>query len=301
MLWGFPGEAPEEYERMARLVPLLVHLPPPCSHGMIRLDRFSPNYDDAERLGFADVTPAPAYQYIYPLSPDAVANLAYFFTFRYREPRDINAYVARLARELRRWRSRWPQYDLFSVDTGECLLVWDLRPVSRAPLTVIRGADRILVQACDAACDLLRLGQCLEDHAEGPLASEAIKQRLEPLEEAGLLVRDGSRYLALAVALGEYSPRPPAVERFHELVRAVGRRVDGGWVIPGDPSAHAGHRRVAVPFARSRSPSQTRHPHRSRLAASQFSIDDRGDVMIRAINRRTHERRAHGPQEESSY
>ena len=300
MIWGFPGEPPEEYERMARLVPLLVHLPPPCSHGMIRLDRFSPNYDDAERLGFADVTPVPAYQYVYPLSRDAVANLAYFFTFRYREPRDIKAYVARLARELQRWRSRWPQYDLFSVDTGECLLVWDLRPVSRALLTVMRGADRILYQACDAACDLVRLGQCLEDRAGGPLAPEAIQQRLEPLVEAGLLVREGSRYLALAVALGEYSPGPPAVERFHALVRAVGRRVDGGWVIPSDPAAHADHRRLRVAFAASRSPSPTPRRRRGRLVASQFSIDDRGDVMIRPINRHTHERRAHGRQEEGS-
>src|SRR5512144_1002972 len=40
VLWGFPGEAGEEYERMAAMIPLLAHLPPPVSASGLRLDRF---------------------------------------------------------------------------------------------------------------------------------------------------------------------------------------------------------------------------------------------------------------------
>ena len=78
-LWGFPGEPPEEYERLARLVPLLTHLQPPVAHTQIRLDRFSPNFFDAERLGFADVKPLPAYQYVHQLDDARLANLACYF------------------------------------------------------------------------------------------------------------------------------------------------------------------------------------------------------------------------------
>ena len=64
LLWGFPHEPPEEYARMAALLPLLTHLTPPQTASAIRIDRFSPNFDRAEALGFADVQPfagLPAY------------------------------------------------------------------------------------------------------------------------------------------------------------------------------------------------------------------------------------------------
>ena len=69
---------------MARLVPLLTHLVPPSGVSGLRLDRFSPGFDDAERLGFLDVAPFPSYAAVYPLSPEAVSNLAYSFSFRAR-------------------------------------------------------------------------------------------------------------------------------------------------------------------------------------------------------------------------
>jgi ribosomal peptide maturation radical SAM protein 1 len=277
LLWGFPGEPPEEYERMARLVPLLSHLPPPVSHGLIRLDRFSPNFDQAERLGFADVRPLPPYRYVYPLPDEALANLACFFTFRYREDRDVGGYVAGLVKRLRAWCRHAQGEDLFSVDSGECLLVWDLRRASRAPLTVLRGADRILYQCCDGACDLRELGQALERSAQGSWPAAAIAQRLEPLVERGLLIRDATRYLALAIPLGEYSPPARAVQRFYDRVRAMGRSIPGGWAVPLDGAPGAVRRDGSRSSSRrSRRPARPR-----RLTASQFSIDDRGELLIR--------------------
>jgi ribosomal peptide maturation radical SAM protein 1 len=280
VLWGFPGEPPGEYERMASLIPLLTHLRPPNCSGMIRLDRFSPNFDDASRLGFEDVTPLPPYRYIYRLPAEALANLAYFFTFRYRQPRDVKGYVARVAAELRRWRRRWPTDDLFSVDTGDCLLLWDLRRVGHAVLTMLRGVDRILYQACDCASDLGRLVEHLEQGAVGRLSPGTVEGRLQPLVERGLLVRDGSRYLALAVPLGEYSPPPPAVERFYDVVRVVGSRIRRGWVVsPHAADRPAGH--IAGPSKAARSRGGAPGGPLRRLTVSQFSIDGGGQVLIR--------------------
>jgi len=36
LIWGFAGEAPADYDRMADLVPLIVHLPPPAGFGPLR-------------------------------------------------------------------------------------------------------------------------------------------------------------------------------------------------------------------------------------------------------------------------
>jgi ribosomal peptide maturation radical SAM protein 1 len=280
LLWGFPGEPPEEYNRMADLVPLISHLPPPEGYGMIRVDRFSPNFDDAERLGLEDVVPLPPYGYIYPLAGEALANLAYFFTFRYREPRDLRGYVGHLASRLRAWRRAWQRHDLFLVDTDECLLVWDLRPASGAPLTLLRGVDRILYLACDSACDLRQLTERLDRDSPGALPPDTIARRLSPLLDRGLLVTDGSRYLSLAIPLGEYSPSETVVTRFYELARTLGRRVPGGWLVSSE-ARHAARRNRTVPSLRSRRRRSIRARTWGRLRAHQFSVDDRGDVLIR--------------------
>jgi ribosomal peptide maturation radical SAM protein 1 len=58
--------------------------------GVMRLDRFSPSFEDADRQ-FADVRPLPAYRYVHALPDEALARLACFFAFRYRTPR-VGAY-----------------------------------------------------------------------------------------------------------------------------------------------------------------------------------------------------------------
>jgi len=283
LLWGFPGEPPEEYARMARLVPLLAHLPPPGGCGVMRLDRFSPAFDDAERLGFADVKPLAPYRHVYALPEEALARLACFFTFRYREPRDVGAYVAGLEKELRAWPRLFETRDLFSVDRGEWLLVWDLRAVSRAPLTVLRGVDRALYLACDATSDARRLAESVASSGGGPVSPEEVTRRLEPLVERGLMVRDGSRYLALAIPLGTYSPPARAVERFYDLARSVGRRTPGGWVVSPDAVRGTTLRKARAQGARSRRGGLLRNRRPLRLTVSQFSVGARGEVRIRSV------------------
>lgn len=284
LLWGFPGEPPEEYARMASLVPLLTHLPLPVGFGSIRLDRFSPNFFDAERLGFTDITPLPAYRHLYRLPAEARANLAYYFAFRYREPREVESYVRPLLKELEAWRRVAGRSDLFSVDLGECLLLWDLRPAGHRPLTVLRSLDRLLHQACDAACGVQQLAQAVERPGGGAVPPEEIERRLEPLVAGGLVVRDGPRYLALAVPLGEYSPPPGALERFYEVAGALGRRTSGGVVIPLDGVAAP----ASYPLRGKARPVRHRPaPVRSRrgLRMSRFSLTEGGELMIRGLPR----------------
>lgn len=281
LIWGFPGEPAEEYERMARLVPLISHLPPPKGHGMIRLDRFSPNFYDAARLGLTEVTPVPSYRHVYPLPPEALDNLAYFFTFQYREPRDVTSYVRRLHDEVRAWQRQQEAGDLFSVDTGDSLLLWDLRCMSTGLLTTLRGADRTLYQACDGACDARSLAECVAREGHGRFAPDAVEQRLTPLVDRGLLLRDGSRYLALAIPLDEYSPAPLVVERFYESVRSLGRRSAAGWSPSPAQAVGAPPPPGRASRTRARRATSNGRGHGRRLVRQQFSIADGGEVLIR--------------------
>ena len=100
VLWGFPGEDPREYQKMADMVPLLAHLQPPNSVGSFRLDRFSPAFEDPDGFGLAAIRPYPSYGYVYDLPEEALAGLAYFFVFDYARPQDVAAYTLPLAEAI---------------------------------------------------------------------------------------------------------------------------------------------------------------------------------------------------------
>jgi ribosomal peptide maturation radical SAM protein 1 len=227
IICGFPGEPPEEYARMAELVPLLTHLPPPATIGRLRLDRFSPNFFDAERMGFTDLRPIEAYRHIYRTLPEeAVHRLAYYFSFRYRDPQDPDAYAAALNYEVYEWRTRHAESALFSVDTADHLLIWDLRAAARQFLTVLSGLERRLYLACDAIAYVRQLAGALH------CGESDVDEAAAMLVTRGLMLRDGDRLLALAIPMGEYAPGPLIVDRFHRTARAVGEESRDGLLIP---------------------------------------------------------------------
>ncbi|HVR38492.1 MAG TPA: RiPP maturation radical SAM C-methyltransferase [Thermoanaerobaculia bacterium] len=257
LLWGFPGESPEAYSWMARVAPLLTHLRPPISFATIRLDRFSPNFFDAEKLGFTGVQPIDAYRHIYKLPDEAIFNLAYYFSFRYQVPQDLDMYAQPLAIALRDWRRLAGRSDLFSIDTGDHLIIWDLRPIATRSLTVLPAEQRLLYLACDAVTDARQLATQLSRTVE------EITSALAPLLEQGLILQDGARYLALAVPLGDYTPDRPIVERFYGIIRNIAEPSRRGIAVRWSGSARPRRSPAA------RLPRMTRRP----LTTSQFSID----------------------------
>jgi hypothetical protein len=210
VLWGFPGEPATEYHRMADLVPLITHLPPPNFAFTIRLDRFSPNFTQSEQLGFKDLSPYPAYRHVYPLSSEALANLAYYFTFEYSIPQDVASYVESLAREIAIWQECYQRSDLFWVEKGERLLLWDSRPMATEPLTVLTGQQKFAYMACDEIRTPRQILESWKSHSDQPLDQTTIRRALDVLTGKGLMLKQDDSYLSLAV------PRTLATEKRSE-------------------------------------------------------------------------------------
>jgi ribosomal peptide maturation radical SAM protein 1 len=281
LIWGFPGEPPGEYERMARLAPLLSHLPPPVSFNGLRLDRFSPNFVDSARFGFDDVAPLRAYEYVYDVPAHARANLAYFFRFRYRDGRDPAAYVEPLVAALRRWQRCARSADLFSVDTGEHLILCDLRPSTAEPLRILDPIDRTIHRACDAIVDRAHVIRSVASAFGSGVDGARIGDRLAALVAAGIVIEDNGRFLSLALPLGDYVPAPAVIARFYRLLAARGRRDAGGIVIGCQDSAR--RRNPASTLRRGRG-ARTRRPFKRDhgLRPEQFSVTAHGELVVRS-------------------
>jgi ribosomal peptide maturation radical SAM protein 1 len=198
-LWGFPGESPEEYLRMAEFVSLLTHLPPPNFALTMRLDRFSPNFDQSEQLGLKNVLPFPAYNHVYRLPPDAVANLAYFFTFEYAAPQDVDTYTRPLATEIGKWQNCYSTSALFSVEKDDRLLIWDSRPIATEPLIVLAGHQKFIYMACDQIRTPGQILNLCTTHLNKPIDIAEISRSLETLTAQRIMIRQDESYLALAV------------------------------------------------------------------------------------------------------
>jgi ribosomal peptide maturation radical SAM protein 1 len=210
-LIGFPQESPDDYFEMAELAMQVCHLPRPSGVSVIRLDRFSPNFNQAGQLGFSKLRPVPFYEFLYDLPEDARHNLAYYFSYDYKVPQNVAHYADPLVRRVHAWKTTWRHAELVSVDVDDRLHVFDTRPRAASPLSVLTGADRELYLTCDAITD----ASALDAGSAGRLAAMA---------SSGLMLNTGAKYLSLAVPIGDYQPSRAAMKRLRPLFA----RVDAG-------------------------------------------------------------------------
>lgn len=202
IIWGFPREHPEDYAAMAALMPWLTHLEPPIFAGQIRLDRFSPNFDRHQEFGFENIRPFPGYRRLYPFDDDVLARLAYYFEYDHTTDTDVAEYTADAAEAVQRWQAEHRSSALFYIDKADQLMLCDWRPAARQRMAHLSGDARKLYLACD---DIRSLRQLIRKLGAGdstrrhPVTPEDVEQKLGPLVDNGWMVREGDKFLSLAI------------------------------------------------------------------------------------------------------
>jgi len=114
IIWGFPGETLNDYLDTINLIPSITHLTPPVGLGSIRIDRFSPNFTSHTELGFGELTPCPAYGFVYPFEDHILSNLAYYFTADYKNIG--SSLTPKLSDEIRDWQQSYKDSELCFFD-----------------------------------------------------------------------------------------------------------------------------------------------------------------------------------------
>jgi ribosomal peptide maturation radical SAM protein 1 len=201
-LWGLPGEDPAEYERVAGLIPLITHLQPPNSVGTVRVDRFSPLFEDPDRFGISGLRPYPAYGYVYDLPPESLSRLAYFFTFDAVGQQDVDRYTAPLAESIARWKEIHTSSMVAYSDAGDQLVVFEKRPgYDEEEVTVLDGEHLHLFLACDGVRKVSQLARELSVRRGSEVTTTETQELLDEIVEQGLMLREESSYLSLALPL----------------------------------------------------------------------------------------------------
>lgn len=216
LLYGVPGEEPDDYAVAAETVAALVHLQPPQACGPVRLDRFSPYFANPAAHGIANVRPSAAYRLVYDLPDEAVFELAYHFDFEFADGRDPAAYTQALREGVRHWRTTYRPARLVYSDDGETVTIVDRR-ARRTRVYEYGGWQREVYLEGDAARPRARLLATAERRG---VSARRVDAFLAELTEARLLLELDGRCVSLAARSTEPVQRPKSGPRRSELAPA---------------------------------------------------------------------------------
>jgi len=206
LLYGFPGDRDEWYGEMSDLLPLLHHLEPPFRVWPMRYDRFSEYHEKPQEFGL-QLVPRNSYSYIYPLPPELINDIAYFFD-------DANGSQAKVTQgpgfkslweNWQQWQEAfWTSepgrehsflYLLPSPGSRETML-YDTRACTAATTIILTGLETRILEYCDQVRTLERLEQHCAPEGYG---RDAVSKAVETLIARQALLQENGSYLSLTV------------------------------------------------------------------------------------------------------
>jgi ribosomal peptide maturation radical SAM protein 1 len=208
ILYGFPGETAEDYERMLELLPAIRHLRPPTACGPVRLDRFSPYYNAPAEFGLKNVRPMAAYKYLYPFDAESLQRIAYYFDYDYEAGVDPTGYAAQVIEYANEWRRDTETGTLYSVrrPDGTIALI-DTRAGTLLPQLLLSGLEQAAYDYCDEIRSARSIGQHLRwMFPETEFNDNQVREFLDSLVANQLMATDGENYLSLAVQARPLQP-----------------------------------------------------------------------------------------------
>jgi ribosomal peptide maturation radical SAM protein 1 len=199
VLWGFPGEDPRGYAEMINLIPSLHHLAPPLAVGRVRMDRFSPYFEDPAAHGAVNPRPNRAFRFVYPFPPDSLSRLAYYFEYDYADGRDPLQYAAPLLEAVAHWQSLKGTVTLRQWDRGDgVLLLTDTRPAATQFQRRLSGLQRAIYLHCDTGRTLENILR-FASQVEPGIDDGRIRRILDGWINDRIMARVDERYLNLAL------------------------------------------------------------------------------------------------------
>ncbi len=215
LLYGFPGETQQDYDQMLSILPAIRHLRAPSACGPLRLDRFSPYFDHPADFGLSNLRAIASMRFLYPFPEAVLSNISYYFDFDYPDGKTAADCAAQVIHYVESWKHQPETGTLTaSVEPDGSLLLVDSRSTATLTHLTLRGIEQAAFEYCDTAHSIDGVHRHLRQRfpeVMPPIGS--LRAFLDSAAANFLMVRDGDRYLSLAIA----SPNlRPVLERAEE-------------------------------------------------------------------------------------
>jgi ribosomal peptide maturation radical SAM protein 1 len=204
ILYGLPGEKPEDYVDQLNTLRLISFLPPPSGYLALRLLRFSPNFNDSELCPTKWRRPVSSYSYLYPEYVD-LEKIAYTFEFEpdcELAPREAHDEARAV---IAAWRERYYGASrpalTYRREDGD-ILICDTRSRPDKPRSfALSGLEADIYEACISA-PRARAHVCAMLSSQCPgleIDEDTVSSVCESLCDAGLMIFDAGKCLSLAL------------------------------------------------------------------------------------------------------
>jgi ribosomal peptide maturation radical SAM protein 1 len=197
LLYGFPGEAAEDYEAQDDLLRKLSFLQPPNGVGRIWMERFSPIFNNRSEFPVRKMGPAEVYRHIYPPEVD-LAKLAYFFDYELEGVLPDSAFTA-TTEIVGQWRKAWEQAEkpqLRFWSSRDFLQIEDARNLAEPGTYTFEGPLALIYAALvDGPSSAAKI----KENLKLPWDVEEVEAALDEFCASGLMIRDDDLFLALAL------------------------------------------------------------------------------------------------------
>jgi len=196
VIYGCPGERPEDYDEMREAVPFLSHLAPPKYVGEISLDRFSPYFMNPQHYGIRDVRPHENYRRIFRENRVKIEEIAYSFVYDHDDHHDepLREAIRRCSDALMAWRDNFRADALVYDVTAEGVTILDRRG-DTPRLTVLRGMQAEIFLYLDEHHALPQIQRQF-----APASPDEVAAFVELLRQRKWLYKDGQgRCIALPI------------------------------------------------------------------------------------------------------
>jgi ribosomal peptide maturation radical SAM protein 1 len=204
LLYGFPGEQREDYQRTLQLLPAIRFLDPPTACGPIRLDRFSPYFRAPDKYGLVNLRPLPAYRYIYPFDEQSLHRIAYYFDFDYEPRVDPQGYADNVIAYVNEWQQHPESGTLESTvrADGKLILV-DSRSRTVRGQAALGGMDRATYEYCDEVRPIEAIMRHLRQvYPKRQFTETHVRKFLDSLVRHRWMLCYDDHYLSLALRQG---------------------------------------------------------------------------------------------------
>jgi hypothetical protein len=166
-------------------------------YGPLRLDRFSPYFDNPQQFGIRNVRATKPYRYLFPFDESILYNIAYFFDcdFDGQDSRDRS--FEPIVTEMETWMQNQSQYALEEIRrTPEDIWVRDTRPHRVRDLYRFPALEVSVIDACFEVqhfSDILTRVETTNGQESGPW----LRRFLKYLTSHRLMLESDDRYLSL--------------------------------------------------------------------------------------------------------
>jgi ribosomal peptide maturation radical SAM protein 1 len=205
LLYGFPGEPPEEYGRMADVMASLMHLTPPSSVHPICINRFSPYHQTPDKFGIRIEGPKPWYRFLHEADENSLNDLAYFFEHGYDDGREPAQYVEPVYRATELWRQGAEKsYRQLTVKRGpDFVQIADGRSDGKGGTYTLDGVAGEAYLACERGATPHRVWSTLSPEYRSEVTENDVKGFLDQMVSKRLVFEETGHYLSLALPVGE--------------------------------------------------------------------------------------------------